>query len=277
MTDAAGTSGFPDAALANSPGWYGQASASFIDITTTSLATPAARPGTDGSPQDCVAFSDTALQILATSSNGGTSMSLELQQTSMIATAGSSAQDFTSFTLSLDIQSSQEPGTSSGAASLQGISILVDGQNTSQLFGGVMPAGSIGAADQQIFVTEALAAANEDANAGGFSIDVCYSSIDVAVSRTNDDLQIGIDAQGRLSDLGGMPGQNNPAVLANMLSASAGSGSAQTVATNPASQPEDANATAASALLTTFAKARQAARQATTGLGTKRAAVNVIA
>jgi hypothetical protein len=201
MIEAAGTSSLADAALAYSAGWRKQSASGSVAATAAGMATQAAgaQPSPGSVTEDTVSFCDTALQALATCTDGGLAMSLGLQQASATTGVGSVGQASTSLALSLEIQSSQEAAASTASASLNGFSILVEGKNGNQLFGGDTPDGAVDAADQQFFVTEALAAATQDANAGAFSIDVCHSSIDVGVSATNDDLEIGIDAHGQLS------------------------------------------------------------------------------
>lgn len=64
MIEAAGTSGFSDAALAYSAGWRGQSAAGSVAATTTSLAAGAQQDADTGA-EDSVAFCNTALQALA--------------------------------------------------------------------------------------------------------------------------------------------------------------------------------------------------------------------
>ena len=201
MIEAAGTSGLADAALAYGAGWQTQSASGSVAATSATVTTQAAGapPAPGSASEDTVSFGETALQALATYTDGGLAMSLGLQQTSATARAGSVEQASMTLALSLQIQSSQEFAASMAPASLNGVTILVEGKNGNQVFGGGTPDGAVGAADQQFFVTDALAAATQDANAGAFTIDVCYSSIDAGVSCTNDDLEIGIDAHGQLS------------------------------------------------------------------------------
>ena len=190
MIEAAGTSSLADSALAYGAGWSNQSAPGSVAATTAAMATQAA--GAQAAPssatEDTVSFGDTALQALATFTDGGIAMSLGLQETSATVQAGSAGQASMSLALSLEIQSSQAAATSTAPASLSSFSILVEGKNGNQLFGGDpsdgaigdapdgavddTPDGAVDAVDQQFFVTEALAAATQDANAGAFAIDV---------------------------------------------------------------------------------------------------------